>query len=209
MIGIECIFCEKFSSAPASIANREWYDKPIIENESFLAIPALGQLVPGYLQIISRKHVLSMALLFQNEIQDLWNFCEEVIKFQSHTWGPVVIFEHGVCKEDKPTGACINHAHWHLVPGGYELLPDNQDFMQIDSFAAYAKNKKAHSQYLYYADQNRNEFILENANVPGQFFRRILASRIGKPDEWDYLVFPFFENIQVTYDHISQYMKTC
>ena len=201
------MFCSKFGVEYNERQNREWYDQPIFENDDFLAVPALGQLVPGYMMVVYRRHVLSMSQLPQDKFLQLWEFCDEVMKFQNQNWGKVVVFEHGICKEDKPAGACINHAHWHLVPGGYELLPQDMIFKKIVSFEDYSKEKSKHNPYLYYRDSSQNEFVLDDAEVPSQFFRRILAPKIDKPDEWDYLVFPFLENIRKTYEAKNRYKK--
>ena len=32
-----------------------------------------------------------------------------------------------------------------------------------------------------------------------QFFRRVLANRLGMPECWDYALFPFFDNVKRTY----------
>lgn len=194
-----CSFCSKFSLKFSLSRTREWYDEPIIEDSHFVAIPTLGQLVPGYLLVVSRKHVLSMAQLTVEELLLLRRFCSKVARLQHEIWDWPIIFEHGICREDKPAGACINHAHWHMVPGYHGLLPSSARYDHIESFENFAEKEGRNRPYLYLEDQQHQAFVLNGENTQGQFFRRQLARIIGRPDEWDYAVFPFFENIRQTY----------
>lgn len=195
-----CLFCAKFSGSEQSIALRQWYDDPIIEDKDFVAVPSLGQLVPGYILIIPRRHVSSMAQLSMEELAKLRKFCGQVTVFQKKCWGMPLIFEHGMCSEEHRAGACIDHAHWHLVPTSEELVPHDIRLTRIDSFEAFAASTGQANSYLYVGNCTGRGYILDDRNIPGQFFRRRLALAVQRPDEWDYSVFPLYENIRTTYE---------
>lgn len=175
-----------------------WYDKPIKISKDFIAIPALGQLVPGYLIIITIKHLNSFSELNLLNLFKLRIFCNEISRIQKYHWDSPVIFEHGSGGDIKKSGASISHAHWHLIPGNFNLL-DNEEFVRIKSFQKYSKTKKNSEPYLYFEKQNHESYIIKKKNPPSQYLRRKIATELGMPEKWDYELFPFFENIHETY----------
>ncbi len=195
---VSCEFCSKFSTQKDSAGFREWYDAPLFETEDFVAVSALGQIAEGYLLIIPRKHILSMAQLQGEQLNRFNLFWHQVVDWQTRNWDIPIIFEHGACHEFKPTGACINHAHWHLVPGQWDILPSSLKINKYSSFEDYANYKKINASYLLFVDQVSTFYVSESIDVPSQYFRRLLAKATDRVDEWDYLVFPFFENIKAT-----------
>lgn len=201
---VDCLFCNKFFVPYSTNVEKTWYDVPVYQTAEFIAVPALGQIVPGYLLIVPRKHIFSMAQLTVKEIHSLREFCNSIAKIQSKYWGWPVIFEHGSCNEEKTSGACIIHAHWHLVPGNFDLRPPDAEFTQIESFESFAQSRKTGNPYLFYEDQDRNAYIVDVKVATSQLFRKELARLVGKEDQWDYLVFPEYENIRSTYQILTE-----
>jgi len=199
----QCIFCDKFSSQVATLHSRAWYDMCLVENDEFVAVPALGQIVPGYLLVIPREHAFSMAQFGLEKISRLRAFCLHVASLQLKHWDWPVIFEHGACDEESTAGCCVNHAHWHLVPGNWSLLPSGMPSREVGSFELFVKQGGGRRPYLLFEDQSHRAFILDGVNAPSQLFRRELARAIGHPDEWDYEIFPFFENIAYTIEQLT------
>jgi len=180
-------------------SKRKWYDFHIIvENKNFVVVPALGSIVPGYLLIVPKQHVLSMAKLSIDLLNELIDFSIRIEKLQSNYWGLPIIFEHGMCSKTESAGACINHAHWHMVPGNWDLLSANLKYMQVPSFLNFAKNNKGNKPYLLFINKDKQSFIIEEEGIPHQYFRRQLARLIGEAEKWDYVVYPFFENMKET-----------
>jgi len=194
----ECFFCNIFSKKNNGLQSLKWYDVPVLEESDFVAVPALGQIVPGYLLVAPRKHVFSIAQLNESSRKNFYGFIKQVCKLQTELWDRPIIFEHGACHESKKAGACINHAHWHLVPGNWNILPPDIQAKKLSSFGEFIEQTNKQHPYLLFVDQNTNFYLAEGDGIPSQFFRRFLAAAVGKPDEWDYLVFPFFENIKQT-----------
>lgn len=195
----DCEFCSRLIAGSGMEAGRPWYDFHVLfETPDFVAIPALGSIVPGYLLLVSKRHIPSMALLGDQELSVLKDFLFQLVQFQEQHWGKVVVFEHGACTDNSQVaGSCINHAHWHIVPIQCDLLPGNINFLQFESFSAFARQYSRKRGYLFFQRQE-NIYCAEVEAVASQLFRRKLARIVGCPDEWDYIAYPFLENMRET-----------
>ena len=77
-----CEFCHKINEGQTT-NRRNWYDFLILtENDGFVAIPAVGSIVPGYLLIVTKRHVPSMAHLNHHEMSRLLEFCDLMADLQ-------------------------------------------------------------------------------------------------------------------------------
>src|SRR5947209_3865283 len=115
---MDCVFCSKFSSESANSdsVQPEWYDTVLARTRSFFLIPGVGAMVPGYTLLISRSHFSSMALLPDQAFRELMRFTRSAVSPISRMFGPLLLFEHGVINRANPSGSCIDHAHWHIMP---------------------------------------------------------------------------------------------
>ncbi len=103
----------------------ELFNRLIASTENFFVIAAIGAFVPGYVMIITKKLLPSLALIEDNQKDELdWlinilsNSITEVYKKK------IVMFEHGMC-------ACIgglDRAHLHIMP-----ISENADDKKIIS----------------------------------------------------------------------------
>jgi len=112
---------------------------------------------------------------------------------------PITVFEHGACSSsEQPQSACINHAHIHLIPGSYNLLSEAPTpVCKYDSLQEFL-NEERDEPHLMIQDPGGPFMSFEDMPT-SQFFRRIIARRLGIPDHWDYAAAPFDENIMQTY----------
>lgn len=201
-----CEFCSKISRADDGASPLAWFDFRILtQTEDFVAVPALGSIVPGYLLLVTKKHVPSMACLTRGERQRLFAFTGWLARLQAEHWHPPMIFEHGAADESKArAGSCVTHAHWHLVPGPWCLTSPDYTFRRISSFEEFALQYDFKAGYLYFESYNGTALVSEADFVCSQLFRRLLAQSAGKADEWDYAVFPFFDNMKETIRAFSE-----
>ena len=91
----------------------ELFNRLIASTDNFFVIAAIGAFVKGYVMIISKKLIPSLALIESNQKSELdWlitNLSETIKKKYEKE---ISIFEHGMC-------ACIgglDRAHLHLMP---------------------------------------------------------------------------------------------
>lgn len=194
-----CTFCQKFGST-----NRvsEWYDEVLLENEYFVAAPALGQLVEGYLLAIPQLHVTSVGNLDEKSFELFLTFVQRVQNVISSKYGRSVIFEHGSLGSTGRAGCCVDHAHWHIIPFNLDplstLVKDGYLGSSIINPRQLRHLAGIGIPYLFFQNQLGEMWLYQAPSVPSQLFRRILAKQIGREDEWDYAVFPFEENLKRT-----------
>lgn len=193
----DCEFCNGLQGL-----ERDWYDFRILdENNGFVTVAALGSLVPGMVLIVPKRHVPSMALLSSLERKQLYAFEGVISKRLEEIWERPILFEHGSSEEEVRVSACIDHAHWHLTPGRFQLDDPVSDFHQISSFEDVLEMPHR-SGYLAFRDQRG--WFYSQAPRCSQFFRRLIASELERPSEWDYLVYPGLDNIRETIEKLAR-----
>lgn len=180
-------------------------DKPFAENKKFVAVASIGALLEGWTLIIPKKHQLSMQKIYNNPFfVDLVNSLLPTLFCQ---YGSIVAFEHGATQDKSATACGTDHAHFHLVPTELSLLSDIFD-SGMDWSRCYPsdiEHQTKGNEYLFYTELNTNSTwqnpkgYLHVLKQPySQFFRRIIANRIGQHDKFDYKYFPFTDTAQHT-----------
>ncbi len=198
----DCLFCSKFGNEPKD-SRHPYFDFVIWENENFVVVPAKGSFVTGYLIIITKKHLLSMANLPDNLLLELSQIKSHIRKILSRLFTRPVFFEHGdVCATEK-AGGCIKHAHMHCLPLELDVFPrlmKSYKHSKIKSFEEIRKNGLENKSYIYFENQFQDKYILSQGKVamPSQYLRRVIAEELDMPDEWDWNVAPFESNVRET-----------
>src|SRR5271170_4110402 len=190
----DCEFC-----SPS--LRSEWFNRPVaVDEDHAIAVPSLGSFIPGYLLVLPLAHVTASCRIPANDKVRFASFVHKLASQLTSLYETqVTIFEHGAClSNSRPQSACVDHAHVHLVPGNYDLSAEApSQVYKHDSFAEFLEMKQSDS---YLMLQDPAGPILSFDDKPtSQFFRRIVARRLGIPDYWDYAMFPFAENVRRTY----------
>ena len=209
----DCPFCVKFNydDNPDCGDAREWYDKILLETEEFVAVPALGQMVEGYLLIIPRAHVTCMGNLSADSFERLLAFELIVFSALGRLYGKPIVFEHGAVSRSQRAGCCVDHAHWHVVPTDFDISETlAQQFKGgcIEDYRAMRDLAQSAVPYLFFADNDGQMYLFEAPVVPRQHFRRWLAAGLGMRDKWDSGLFPFYGNIRSTIDKFQTFEDT-
>jgi len=196
----DCLFCI-IQSVPAE--NLPWYDRPLARVPGVGGVIAgLGAFVPGYVLVFPEQHVES-ALRIRQETSDAFeDLIQRTVAAIQSAFGPPTLFEHGSCpKEGVRRSACLDHAHIHILPGSYDLRsnvtsrggsPDRSVNERTVDGAGYLFLHEPMTRPVYGHDPGMS-----------QFFRRQIATTLGMPDEWDYLLFPRLENVLQTIQHFK------
>lgn len=191
-----CRFCEIISGQ----YRYSGIDEPIASNDEFVAVASIGALVEGWTLIIPKTHQLSMIDVYRSTI--FADFVEFVLSPLINQYGNLVAFEHGANKDGSMTGCGTDHAHLHLVPVVESLLPDlrKSELQWIQCPASEVASRSGKNEYLFYIELNNSGiwqdpvgYLHVLRNPSSQFFRRIIANRIGDVDAADYRRFPYFD----------------
>lgn len=190
----DCEFCREMRTPAKSLFGKLYagsYESRIVrKTNNFVAMPTIGQLVPGSLLILPVRHFETMGSLSASlriEMQDLLNGVWDI----AAQFGHPVYFEHGSTQE--VAGSCgIFHAHIHLVPLPKKLEP-KEFFPEFHGCAASLdvalQSVERSGHYLLAGDKLQTLYanVNELGFVPGsQFFRRRLTALLGISRPWDW-----------------------
>jgi diadenosine tetraphosphate (Ap4A) HIT family hydrolase len=196
---IECLFCN-ITQMPADLI--PWHDTPLVTQPGVGgAIAALGAFVPGYVLVFPSVHVESIRRIPRPMTDSFNAFANKVARAIAQKYEPVTIFEHGSCAAlNSRRSACLTHAHLHIIPGTYRLLEKigfkNNRTSHEDNGAWTMK-----SNYLFIQEPDERPQYYPDLGV-SQFFRKIIAGRLGISDQWDWLMFPELDNVRTTIDQL-------
>lgn len=183
-------------------------DTPFLENENFLAIASIGALVEGWSLIVPKTHSVSLRNTYGTAAFN--EFSSEVIRRVISKYGKVVLFEHGSNHEGSLTSCGTDHSHLHVVPLPFSLSEDlvksDLSWQKIESsdIAKVAFGRE----YLFYSDNQINGIhngLIHFLNEPiSQFFRKLIANKLGKSATSDYKKFLYLENAENTHLSLSE-----
>lgn len=189
-----CPFCEILNTPSQA---RTWYDVSLYEDDDFVVIPGLGPQSDVYLLVIPRLHVYSIGQLpsdLINRLEDLVGHIEDAL---APVFGPTAVFEHGSCDADSRKGACIDHAHLHVLSTELPLaltVATRDDLASVSGLHDLSRFRE--TPYVFVRDRLNGQFAGAVTSATGQHVRRIFAELNGRPDNWDYEVLPETERIR-------------
>ena len=171
---MDCLFCSIQEQYNPSNPEDEILD----ESENFYAKAALGHFVFGYTLIISKEHFPSFGYVPEHLFFELEAFRDNVFgKLHNLCRRPITIMEHGAINRCQRGGACIDHAHLHLMPLAADLYPalsERFPFGELRSIRELRRFKDAQSCYLYYQREGlQSHGVQLSQDVPSQLLRRI------------------------------------
>ncbi len=197
-----CTFCRKFGAGQGT----RWYDKELTRSGPFLITPGLGPLAEGYLLILPVQHYSAISQIPQDCFKFLKKLKDEATVALTRLYGDVVIFEHGSASETNRAGACIDHAHLHLLPIAHDLLPRLSSRFELEKLAdieELCSDVYRHNSYILFENQARVLYVALVKGLPSQYFRRVIAEELGVKDFWDYGAFPGHESIRATLQKLN------
>jgi diadenosine tetraphosphate (Ap4A) HIT family hydrolase len=192
-----CLFCEIGERQAPLEGHPE--NVVLFESENFYVKPALGHFVEGYCLIVTKDHLVTMAELESDECVELENVLHELRRRLSTLYGQAVcVFEHGAACPIYRAGACIDHAHIHVLPIQCDVTKSLSGFRasrisgfgELRSFAASGLES-----YIYYEPEPATRLLYScDERVSSQLMRRLICQRLGLDEHWDWRVSPLFED---------------
>lgn len=159
----------------------------LLETPSFVVIPDIGPIVEGYCLIVSKEHVSAMAFLPDEKQQELLVVKNVIREALLVSYGKSIVFEHGEVTFARNAGACIDHAHMHIVPTSIDFLtrPTDIQFEEI-LHPSRLKDYVSNRGYLYYENQSGRAFLSLVDHCAQQYFRRKLSTCLGNGVDWNW-----------------------
>ncbi len=194
----DCLFCQIAKRQ----APRERYPENIIlfESDNFYVKPALGHFVEGYCLVISKEHLRTMAELSSKEAAELEEVLGETERQLTAIYkNGLCTFEHGAACSSNRAGACIDHAHMHILPTSCDVTArlaalESVRISELRELCDFANRGQS---YIYYEPQPGERLVYAcDDRVPSQFMRRLICKQLDTNRNWDWRVSPYREVIQ-------------
>jgi diadenosine tetraphosphate (Ap4A) HIT family hydrolase len=193
----DCSFCAELAGEGIPLHQRLIPEAPrsrvLAETRRFVVVPSIGPLAAGHVLVVPRRHALGILRLPQAALAECDELVAECVRRTRSLYpGPVVLFEHGSAdRGNGASGACVEHAHLHLLPGPIELVSRVRARMprwpEVRQFAeAAGAGGRA---YLLVGSANPTTAFSVHYNpaaVPSQYFRQHYAILTGAADSWDW-----------------------
>ena len=187
-----CDFCLEIHKSENSTFHRLYGellpDRILFENEHFICIPTIGQIIEGSLLILPKEHLFALASMPRVHVDAF----QELLAKANALFTQSIVFEHG-CWPKEGHNCGVYHAHAHVVPIltpfiPNELLKDPVACSDLNSCFKYLNGK---TEYALYVDLDGIPYyMLPNANntetFESQYFRRWLVSRFRPEKEFDW-----------------------
>jgi diadenosine tetraphosphate (Ap4A) HIT family hydrolase len=198
-----CRYCDGFLRAGALYCSASCNTR-LLESRNFVVVPTVGMIVPGWLLLLTKEHVPNMATIPASWHAEMSDLLRQAKALLSRHLSPPFVFEHRADPKHKVNcGSCVDHAHLHLIPSTHHAQIETDILAAHEFFSVPDLNKLSDLRfgdtgYLYYESIAGQAYACPEANAPRQFIRRIVAAHTGRPDRWNWAVFPEMDNIRLT-----------
>ncbi|SNT09837.1 Diadenosine tetraphosphate (Ap4A) hydrolase [Actinomadura meyerae] len=116
--GRDCVLCPPLRFRFNGMAGLPGETGVIAADRDFLLIPDVAPLAEGHVLLVTRDHHACAgefgALMWERALR--WRDRVAGLYRAAYGSGDLLLFEHGPAAP-QGGGACIDHAHWHLLPG--------------------------------------------------------------------------------------------
>lgn len=188
-----CTFCSQFKHKDElSIVQMVFghdFNRILFEDDDYVIVPALGQIVEGYLLIISKNHFNSVADFSPSMHKKFESLKNKTYEILSQNYSKPTFFEHGSSSLLELGGGCINHAHLHAVPIDLSLNYTGLTDLNPISINGISDlwNIKKENPYIYFETIGGKSYLIDIVSkLPCQYLRRVIAMKIGKPFIWNW-----------------------
>ena len=161
----------------------------LLESELFVLIADISPLVQGHSLLIPKEHYPSFARLPNAYVEELRHFRRDCIAFISRQFCTPFLFEHGSGFLEPKSGACIHHAHLHVLPLAAPVEKWIREFGEVQQLGEIMPHELSErltlKDYLAYQDQWGTSYLVAEleSRPPCQFIRRRIAEHLNL-DDW-------------------------
>jgi diadenosine tetraphosphate (Ap4A) HIT family hydrolase len=209
---VSCPFCEEIddpersefrSLFPANVLET----RTVAEDRDFRLIAGIGAIRPGYLLLLPKSHVRCFGHLTEPQLRVAEGWRTRISHNLKLLFGPSLMFEHGSISAAKNAGGCIDHAHMHFVPTVADAIPrvaTDLPGKEISRLTDLLRDRTHDEPYVLVSQKGHTRLFFPNGRMPSQYMRRIIVDLEGRPDRWDWVLFPEPENLLETMSVITR-----
>lgn len=191
-----CLLCDEINNQGALSTRLDLYEKPadriLMETANFLLIPDISPMVPGHSLLITKAHLTCFADLPHHMLSEVHRILNRAADLVAERHSTPLLFEHGSASlSTAHSGACIQHAHIHVLPVRVPVDLSMEKFGDLvevaDAIPSPSIGCGVGEDYLWYRNQDSRGYVVRRLQrpVPCQFVRRAIAEFCDLP-KWNW-----------------------
>ncbi|WP_242911238.1 HIT family protein [Actinomadura terrae] len=178
----DCVLCPPLRFRVNAMAGLPGESSVLARDAAFLLIPDVAPLARGHLLLVTRRHrqcagafgagLWGRALRWRDHVSRLYD--------AAYGGGDLLLLEHGPATS-QGGGACVDHAHWHLLPGapGVRAVLEERGLPGVPAgHAALRARFRAGRSYLLVEEEGRAT-VHAGDGVRSQFLRWAVTAAAG------------------------------
>lgn len=182
--GADCVLCPPLRFRFNQMAGLPGAGAVLDRDADFFLIPDLAPLVTGHVLLVTEAHHVC-AGAFPPRLWTAARAWRDVLVPVLHaTYGGsgATLLEHGPATS-QGGGACIDHAHWHLLPGGgVRAVVEGEGLRGVPAVEEEAMARYAEGRSYLLVEEDGVGRIYPGERAPGQFLRWAAATALdGRP----------------------------
>jgi diadenosine tetraphosphate (Ap4A) HIT family hydrolase len=175
----DCVLCPPLRFRFNHMAELPGAGGILCGDRDFLVIPDLAPVAEGHLLLVTTAH-WTCAGAFPEELwraAERWRDQVATLYGQAYGTEDIVVLEHGPARP-QGAGSCIDHAHWHLLPGvrGVRAVVEDHGLTGMRSSHRVARALHAAGRSYLLVEEGGQGRIYAAEDVPGQFLRWAAAT---------------------------------
>lgn len=187
-------------------------ERILYESDNYYIMVSLGAFVEGYLLIVTKKHVGASFNIPKEYLDEFLELKKMVSHILEEVYGYVLFYEHGKAGSsltfENSSKHCY-HTHLHCIPSNIQLNQDISKELQYKSYKsfeeAYEDNTNT-DKYLYVED-NVVHVYKSDSTLRKQYLRYKLSTALKIENEWDWIKFQNWDNINKTITILKPYFR--
>jgi diadenosine tetraphosphate (Ap4A) HIT family hydrolase len=197
----DCVLCPPLRFRLNAMADLPGEPSVLAADDDFFLMPDLAPLIEGHVLLVTSRHIQCAGAFGRRQWAVAWQWRHRVGRVYRSAYGSseLLLLEHGPATP-QGGGACVDHAHWHLIPVGPEppsgrgvraLLEERGHPGMPATRDTVHRHFLTGRSYLLVEEQGRAT-VHPGEGVPSQYLRKaasqILVDEVsGRPWRWQEL----------------------
>ncbi|XVQ07956.1 HIT family protein [Spirillospora sp. CA-255316] len=192
-VGEDCVLCPPLRFRLNAMADLPGEAAVLAADGDFFLMPDLAPLVEGHVLLVTSGHLQCAGAFGRGLWARAWQWRHRVARLYRAAYGDddLVMFEHGP-GTSQGGGACVDHAHWHLMPHGAGTGSGMREALEANGLpGARAKRDSVHRYFLagrsyLLLDEQGKATVHPGEGVPSQYLRGVALHALdGDAEEED------------------------
>ena len=181
----DCVLCPPLRFRFNEMADLPGADGVLCGDRDFFVIPDLAPVAEGHLLLVTVAHWTCAGAFPEPLWRAAVRWRDHVARLYRAAYGSseLVVLEHGPA-EPQGGGSCIDHAHWHLIPGrpGVRAVVEGHGLTGVPATRAVLEGLLAAGRSYLLVAEGGEALAYPAGDVPGQFLRRAAATAFAGTD---------------------------